>query len=81
MILLKTGCGWGFFQPAIDEKIQLGPRAQLNWMKGSSGGAGAKASESGKEDCFSQTWAAGSVNSGCFIVYAGFSGSILCLLM
>ncbi|XP_056589766.1 eukaryotic translation initiation factor 4 gamma 3 isoform X10 [Triplophysa dalaica] len=29
-----------------DEKIQLGPRAQLNWMKGSSGGAGAKASES-----------------------------------
>ncbi|KAI4881286.1 hypothetical protein NFI96_032553 [Prochilodus magdalenae] len=30
----------------IDEKIQLGPRAQLNWMKGSSGGAGAKASES-----------------------------------
>ncbi|KAA0707065.1 Eukaryotic translation initiation factor 4 gamma 3 [Triplophysa tibetana] len=33
-------------KPAIDEKIQLGPRAQLNWMKGSSGGAGAKASES-----------------------------------
>ncbi|XP_067302401.1 eukaryotic translation initiation factor 4 gamma 3 isoform X4 [Pseudorasbora parva] len=30
----------------IDDKIQLGPRAQLNWMKGSSGGAGAKASES-----------------------------------
>ncbi|XP_039507996.1 eukaryotic translation initiation factor 4 gamma 3 isoform X3 [Pimephales promelas] len=33
-------------KPTIDEKIQLGPRAQLNWMKGSSGGAGAKASES-----------------------------------
>ncbi|KAK7128843.1 hypothetical protein R3I94_017167 [Phoxinus phoxinus] len=32
-------------KPTIDEKIQLGPRAQ-NWMKGSSGGAGAKASES-----------------------------------
>jgi len=38
-----------FLQPTIDEKIQLGPRAQLNWMKGSSGGAGAKASESGKD--------------------------------
>ncbi|XP_073795005.1 eukaryotic translation initiation factor 4 gamma 3 isoform X9 [Danio rerio] len=35
-----------FSKPAIDEKIQLGPRAQVNWMKGSSGGAGAKASES-----------------------------------
>uniref|UniRef100_A0A8C2PZC2 Eukaryotic translation initiation factor 4 gamma, 3b n=1 Tax=Cyprinus carpio TaxID=7962 RepID=A0A8C2PZC2_CYPCA len=33
-------------KPTIDEKIQLGPRAQVNWMKGSSGGAGAKASES-----------------------------------
>ncbi|XP_030624145.1 eukaryotic translation initiation factor 4 gamma 3 isoform X1 [Chanos chanos] len=33
-------------KPTIDDKIQLGPRAQLNWMKGSSGGAGAKASES-----------------------------------
>ncbi|CAM4679691.1 unnamed protein product [Leuciscus chuanchicus] len=33
-------------KPTIDEKIQLGPRAQLNWIKGSSGGAGAKASES-----------------------------------
>ncbi|XP_052397273.1 eukaryotic translation initiation factor 4 gamma 3 isoform X5 [Carassius gibelio] len=33
-------------KPTVDEKIQLGPRAQLNWMKGSSGGAGAKASES-----------------------------------
>ncbi|XP_051947205.1 eukaryotic translation initiation factor 4 gamma 3-like isoform X4 [Xyrauchen texanus] len=33
-------------KPTLDEKIQLGPRAQLNWMKGSSGGAGAKASES-----------------------------------
>ncbi|XP_067228544.1 eukaryotic translation initiation factor 4 gamma 3 isoform X2 [Chanodichthys erythropterus] len=32
-------------KPTIDEKIQLGPRAQ-NWIKGSSGGAGAKASES-----------------------------------
>uniref|UniRef100_A0A8C1C0E1 Eukaryotic translation initiation factor 4 gamma, 3b n=1 Tax=Cyprinus carpio carpio TaxID=630221 RepID=A0A8C1C0E1_CYPCA len=29
--------------PMIDEKIQLGPRAQVNWIKGSSGGAGAKA--------------------------------------
>uniref|UniRef100_A0A672LPG6 Eukaryotic translation initiation factor 4 gamma 3-like n=1 Tax=Sinocyclocheilus grahami TaxID=75366 RepID=A0A672LPG6_SINGR len=36
-------------KPTIDEKIQLGPRAQVNWVKGSSGGAGAKASESGKE--------------------------------
>uniref|UniRef100_A0A672LIJ7 Eukaryotic translation initiation factor 4 gamma 3-like n=1 Tax=Sinocyclocheilus grahami TaxID=75366 RepID=A0A672LIJ7_SINGR len=35
-------------KPTIDEKIQLGPRAQVNWVKGSSGGAGAKASESGK---------------------------------
>uniref|UniRef100_A0A8C2BDC4 Eukaryotic translation initiation factor 4 gamma, 3b n=1 Tax=Cyprinus carpio TaxID=7962 RepID=A0A8C2BDC4_CYPCA len=35
-------------KPTIDEKIQLGPRAQVNWMKGSSGGAGAKASESGE---------------------------------
>ncbi|KAI1890557.1 hypothetical protein AGOR_G00154910 [Albula goreensis] len=26
-------------QPTIDDKIQLGPRAQLNWVKGSSGGA------------------------------------------
>uniref|UniRef100_A0A8B9JNF9 Eukaryotic translation initiation factor 4 gamma, 3b n=1 Tax=Astyanax mexicanus TaxID=7994 RepID=A0A8B9JNF9_ASTMX len=34
-------------KPPMDDKIQLGPRAQLNWMKGSSGGAGAKASESG----------------------------------
>ncbi|KAL2104182.1 hypothetical protein ACEWY4_001050 [Coilia grayii] len=34
-------------KPTIDDKIQLGPRAgALNWMKGSSGGAGAKASES-----------------------------------
>ncbi|XP_016138551.1 eukaryotic translation initiation factor 4 gamma 3 isoform X3 [Sinocyclocheilus grahami] len=33
-------------KPTIDEKIQLGPRAQVNWVKGSSGGAGAKASES-----------------------------------
>lgn len=41
-----------FFQPMIDEKIQLGPRAQVNWIKGSSGGAGAKASESGKEILF-----------------------------
>ncbi|XP_018606133.2 eukaryotic translation initiation factor 4 gamma 3 isoform X3 [Scleropages formosus] len=32
-------------KPTIDEKIQLGPRAQLSWVKGSSGGAGAKASE------------------------------------
>uniref|UniRef100_A0A672LCV2 Eukaryotic translation initiation factor 4 gamma 3-like n=1 Tax=Sinocyclocheilus grahami TaxID=75366 RepID=A0A672LCV2_SINGR len=38
--------------PTIDEKIQLGPRAQVNWIKGSSGGAGAKASESGKEILF-----------------------------
>uniref|UniRef100_A0A673K659 Eukaryotic translation initiation factor 4 gamma 3-like n=1 Tax=Sinocyclocheilus rhinocerous TaxID=307959 RepID=A0A673K659_9TELE len=32
-------------KPQIDEKIQLGPRAQINWIKGSSGGA--KASDSG----------------------------------
>uniref|UniRef100_A0A8C2KDQ5 Eukaryotic translation initiation factor 4 gamma, 3a n=1 Tax=Cyprinus carpio TaxID=7962 RepID=A0A8C2KDQ5_CYPCA len=31
-------------KPQIDEKIQLGPRAQINWIKGSSGGA--KASDS-----------------------------------
>ncbi|XP_062871620.1 eukaryotic translation initiation factor 4 gamma 3 isoform X3 [Trichomycterus rosablanca] len=31
---------------SIDDKIQLVPRAQLSWMKGSSGGAGAKATES-----------------------------------
>lgn len=30
----------------MDEKIQLGPRAQVTWVKGSSGGA--KASDSGK---------------------------------
>lgn len=30
----------------MDEKIQLGPRAQVTWGKGSSGGA--KASDSGK---------------------------------
>lgn len=29
----------------MDEKIQLGPRAQVTWVKGSSGGA--KASDSG----------------------------------
>uniref|UniRef100_A0A674ATC6 Eukaryotic translation initiation factor 4 gamma 3 n=1 Tax=Salmo trutta TaxID=8032 RepID=A0A674ATC6_SALTR len=34
-------------KPQMDEKIQLGPRASLNWMKGSSGGA--KASDSGEE--------------------------------
>ncbi|XP_062317767.1 eukaryotic translation initiation factor 4 gamma 3 isoform X5 [Osmerus eperlanus] len=32
-------------KPQVDEKIQLGPRAQLNWMKGSSGGAKASDSE------------------------------------
>ncbi|KAJ8391176.1 hypothetical protein AAFF_G00096050 [Aldrovandia affinis] len=26
-------------KPTIDDKIQLGPRAQINWVKGSSGGA------------------------------------------
>uniref|UniRef100_A0A8C7UDR9 Eukaryotic translation initiation factor 4 gamma, 3a n=1 Tax=Oncorhynchus mykiss TaxID=8022 RepID=A0A8C7UDR9_ONCMY len=31
--------------PQMDEKIQLGPRASLNWMKGSSGGAKASDSE------------------------------------
>lgn len=36
-------------QPTIDDKIQLGPRAQINWVKGSSGGAGAKANESGED--------------------------------
>lgn len=30
----------------MDEKIQLGPRAQVTWVKGSSGGA--KASDLGK---------------------------------
>lgn len=34
-----------FLQPQMDEKIQLGPRAQVTWVKGSSGGA--KASDSG----------------------------------
>uniref|UniRef100_A0AAR2IWN6 Eukaryotic translation initiation factor 4 gamma, 3a n=1 Tax=Pygocentrus nattereri TaxID=42514 RepID=A0AAR2IWN6_PYGNA len=34
-------------KPQIDDKIQLGPRAQINWVKGSSGGA--KASDSGKD--------------------------------
>lgn len=38
-----------FLQPQMDEKIQLGPRAQVTWVKGSSGGA--KASDSGKETC------------------------------
>uniref|UniRef100_A0A8C9SUZ6 Eukaryotic translation initiation factor 4 gamma 3 n=1 Tax=Scleropages formosus TaxID=113540 RepID=A0A8C9SUZ6_SCLFO len=33
-------------KPTIDDKIQLGPRAQVNWMKGSSGGA--KTSDSGE---------------------------------
>ncbi|XP_036415617.1 eukaryotic translation initiation factor 4 gamma 3 isoform X2 [Colossoma macropomum] len=32
-------------KPQIDDKIQLGPRAQLNWVKGSSGGAKASDSE------------------------------------
>uniref|UniRef100_A0A674F7X6 Eukaryotic translation initiation factor 4 gamma 3 n=1 Tax=Salmo trutta TaxID=8032 RepID=A0A674F7X6_SALTR len=32
-------------KPQMDEKIQLGPRASLNWMKGSSGGAKASDSE------------------------------------
>lgn len=35
-----------FFQSQFDDKIQLGPRAQLSWVKGSSGGA--KASNSGE---------------------------------
>uniref|UniRef100_A0A672T6P5 Eukaryotic translation initiation factor 4 gamma 3 n=1 Tax=Sinocyclocheilus grahami TaxID=75366 RepID=A0A672T6P5_SINGR len=35
-------------KPQIDEKIQLGPRAQINWIKGSSGGA--KASDSVKSE-------------------------------
>ncbi|TNN27758.1 Eukaryotic translation initiation factor 4 gamma 3 [Liparis tanakae] len=35
--------------PQMDEKIQLGPRAQVTWVKGSSGGA--KASDSGKKTC------------------------------
>uniref|UniRef100_A0A4W6DBS3 Eukaryotic translation initiation factor 4 gamma 3 n=1 Tax=Lates calcarifer TaxID=8187 RepID=A0A4W6DBS3_LATCA len=33
-------------KPQMDEKIQLGPRAQVTWVKGSSGGA--KASDSGE---------------------------------
>ncbi|XP_051967504.1 eukaryotic translation initiation factor 4 gamma 3-like [Xyrauchen texanus] len=32
-------------KPQIDEKIQLGPLAQINWVKGSSGGAKASDSE------------------------------------
>ncbi|XP_056129104.1 eukaryotic translation initiation factor 4 gamma 3 isoform X2 [Lampris incognitus] len=32
-------------KPQMDEKIQLGPRAQVNWIKGSSGGAKASDSE------------------------------------
>ncbi|XP_051957506.1 eukaryotic translation initiation factor 4 gamma 3 isoform X1 [Xyrauchen texanus] len=32
-------------KPQIDEKIQLGPRAQINWIKGSSGGAKTSDSE------------------------------------
>ncbi|XP_066527180.1 eukaryotic translation initiation factor 4 gamma 3 isoform X2 [Hoplias malabaricus] len=32
-------------KPQMDDKIQLGPRAQLNWVKGSSGGAKASDSE------------------------------------
>ncbi|KAM3878555.1 eukaryotic translation initiation factor 4 gamma 3 [Diretmus argenteus] len=32
-------------KPQTDEKIQLGPRAQVNWVKGSSGGAKASDSE------------------------------------
>ncbi|KAL0978498.1 hypothetical protein UPYG_G00171280 [Umbra pygmaea] len=32
-------------KPQMDEKIQLGPRASLNWMKGSSGGAKASDTE------------------------------------
>ncbi|XP_030634154.1 eukaryotic translation initiation factor 4 gamma 3 [Chanos chanos] len=32
-------------KPQIDDKIQLGPRAQVNWMKGSSGGAKASDTE------------------------------------
>uniref|UniRef100_A0AAY4ECQ7 Eukaryotic translation initiation factor 4 gamma 3-like n=1 Tax=Denticeps clupeoides TaxID=299321 RepID=A0AAY4ECQ7_9TELE len=32
-------------KPPMDDKIQLGPRAQVNWVKGSSGGAGAKAAD------------------------------------
>uniref|UniRef100_A0AAR2IYY5 Eukaryotic translation initiation factor 4 gamma, 3a n=1 Tax=Pygocentrus nattereri TaxID=42514 RepID=A0AAR2IYY5_PYGNA len=32
-------------KPQIDDKIQLGPRAQINWVKGSSGGAKASDSE------------------------------------
>ncbi|CAM9310456.1 unnamed protein product, partial [Lampetra planeri] len=32
-------------RPSMDEKIQLGPRAQVTWVKGSSGGAKASDSE------------------------------------
>uniref|UniRef100_A0AAY4EAD8 Eukaryotic translation initiation factor 4 gamma, 3a n=1 Tax=Denticeps clupeoides TaxID=299321 RepID=A0AAY4EAD8_9TELE len=37
-------------KPPNDDKIQLGPRAQLNWMKGSSGGA--KTSDTGEEHLY-----------------------------
>ncbi|XP_034449325.1 eukaryotic translation initiation factor 4 gamma 3-like [Hippoglossus hippoglossus] len=32
-------------KPQMDEKIHLGPRAQVSWVKGSSGGAKASDSE------------------------------------
>lgn len=46
VVLIKNKCMILFLQPQMDEKIQLGPRAQVTWVKGSSGGA--KASDSGK---------------------------------
>nr|XP_015192555.1 PREDICTED: eukaryotic translation initiation factor 4 gamma 3 isoform X3 [Lepisosteus oculatus] len=35
-------------KPTIDDKIQLGPRAQLSWVKGSSGGAKSSDSDSSR---------------------------------
>lgn len=43
--LFNSPFGLLCLQPQMDEKIQLGPRAQVTWVKGSSGGA--KASDLG----------------------------------
>uniref|UniRef100_A0AAY4ECG8 Eukaryotic translation initiation factor 4 gamma, 3a n=1 Tax=Denticeps clupeoides TaxID=299321 RepID=A0AAY4ECG8_9TELE len=48
-------------KPPNDDKIQLGPRAQLNWMKGSSGGA--KTSDTGEEHLYHATKNDGSYGS------------------
>uniref|UniRef100_A0AAY4EAN0 Eukaryotic translation initiation factor 4 gamma, 3a n=1 Tax=Denticeps clupeoides TaxID=299321 RepID=A0AAY4EAN0_9TELE len=68
---LNTGCSrsvvvrhlmlYVYLQPPNDDKIQLGPRAQLNWMKGSSGGA--KTSDTGEEHLYHATKNDGSYGS------------------